>query len=270
MEYLIIPGILLLLALAFIYAVKGRNGHKDLPELKKWYYAHRGLHGEGAPENSLLAFQRAMDAGYGMELDVHLLKDGELAVIHDSSLLRTAGADVFVEELTANQLDAYSLEGTNEKIPLLSDVLKLIQGNVPLIVELKPVKGNYAQLCQIACNLLQNYDGPYCIESFDPRCIGWLRKHRPHVIRGQLTEDFFKTNSKLPWLVKFMMKHQLYNFLTNPDFVAYRYADRRTLSNSVCRKIWGVQGVSWTIRNEEDFVNAINEGWIPIFENFKP
>lgn len=267
---MIILVILFVLAIAFLLAVKGRIGHKNLPALRGWYYAHRGLHSQGVPENSLSAFRAAKDAGYGMELDVHLMKDGNLAVIHDSSLKRTAGVDVMIEELTASELGAYRLDGTENSVPLFSQVLELIDGKVPLIVEAKSSKGNHAQLCGAICNLLETYNGPYCIESFDPRCIFWLKKHRPEVIRGQLTEDFFKSNSRLPMCVKFMMKHQLYNIFSQPDFVAYRFSDRRTLSNFLCRKIWGVQGVSWTIRNQEDFDTAVKEGWIPIFENFMP
>ena len=224
----------------------------------------------GVPENSMAAFHAAKDAGYGIELDIHLLSDGNLAVIHDSSLKRTAGADVAIEELTTTQLDQYTLEGTQEKIPLLSQVLELFSGEAPLIVELKPNGGNQNELCEAACNMLDNYKGAYCIESFDPRCVAWLRKNRPEVIRGQLTEDFFKSNSNLPAALKFIMKHQLFNLFTRPDFVAYRFSDRKTLSNFFCRKIWKVQGVSWTIRNKEDFLQAQKENWIPIFENFNP
>ena len=260
----------LLLVLGFLFSVRGRVGHKGLSELKKWHYAHRGLHKQGVPENSLAAFCAAKDASYGMELDVHLLKDGNLAVIHDSSLKRTAGADIMIEELTASELETYRLEGTEEPIPLFSQVLSLIDGKVPLIVELKSTKGNYVQLCEITCDMLESYHGPYCIESFDPRCVFWLKKHRPNVIRGQLTMDFFRSNSKIPAPMKFILKHQLYNFISKPDFIAYRYSDRNTLSNFVCRKFWHMQGVSWTIRNHEDFDTAVKEGWIPIFENFKP
>lgn len=261
---------LFILVLVYIFIVKGRTGNKDLPKLQGWFYAHRGLHCVGVPENSMAAFRAAKDGGYGIELDIHLLKDGQLAVIHDSSLKRTAGADVIIEELTAPQLEDYRLEGTEEKIPLFTDVLNLFRGQAPLIVELKAYKGNYASLCETVCKLLETYDGPYCIESFDPRCIAWLRKNRKNVIRGQLTENFFHSKSSLPWVLKLAMKHQIFNAFTRPDFVAYRFADRKTVSNYICRKIWGVQGVTWTLRTKEEFDAAVNEGWIPIFEGFCP
>lgn len=262
--------VILILAAAFILLVKGRTGHQDLPALKNWCYAHRGLHHVGVPENSLAAFSAAKTAGYGIELDVHLMRDGELAVIHDSSLKRVAGADISIEQLSASALNNYNLEGTQEHIPLFRQVLELINEQVPIIVELKSTVNNYAQLCETACNLLENYNGLYCIESFDPRCIAWLRKHRPNIIRGQLTENFFKSNGKYPWLLKFIMKHNLYNLISQPDFVAYRFEHRKNFSNFIVRKIWGVQGVAWTIRNKKDFDTAIQENWIPIFENFLP
>jgi len=262
--------VLLVLIALYLYAIKGRTGHKELPALRGWFYAHRGLHSLGIPENSMAAFRAAKEHGYGIELDVHLTKDGNLAVIHDSSLKRTAGADVNIEDLTVSQLEQYSLEGTDEKIPLLFQVLELYQGQAPLIVELKTTKENYAQLCQAACKMLDGYNGPYCIESFDPRCCVWLRKNRDSVIRGQLSADFFHYHNKSPWFLKFAMKHLLLNVFTRPDFIAYRFGDRKAISNTLCQKIWGVQSVAWTIRNKDDLNLAVKEDRLPIFENFIP
>lgn len=262
--------IVLLILVAYILLLKGRTGHRDLAELKKWYYAHRGLHSEGVPENSLAAFSAAKTAGYGIELDVHLMQDGGLAVIHDSSLKRVANADITIEELSASTIDRYVLMGTQEQIPLLHQVLDLVDGQVPLIVELKSTETNYSQLCEKTCDLLEEYNGLFCIESFDPRCIVWLRRNRPDIIRGQLSQNFLKTNGKYPWFVKFLLKHNLYNVISRPDFIAYRFSHRKNLSNFIVRKIWGVQGVAWTIRNKQDFDTAVQENWIPIFENFTP
>ena len=252
------------------FAVRGRKGHPGLKALQGWCYAHRGLHGNGVPENSMAAFRAALDHGYGIELDLHLLKDGNLAVIHDSKLVRTTGAEGCVEDLTTKDLTNYRLENTEETIPLFSQVLELYRGEAPLIVELKATSKNHGALCEAACNMLESYNGPYCLESFDPRCVAWLKKHRSHLIRGQLTENFFKSNSKLPGIVKFVMKYNLLHIATRPDFVAYRFSDRKNISNFLCRKLWKVQGVTWTLRCKEDFDTAVAEGWIPIFENFEP
>ena len=262
--------LLLTLFVLYVLSTIGRKGHPDLPKLRGWAYAHRGLHGNGVPENSMQAFRLAKEAGYGIELDIHLLKDGSLAVFHDSPLVRTTGAEGRIEDLTAEDLKNYRLEGTDETIPLFQDVLDLYDGAAPIIVELKEV-GNCADLCEAACKMLDEYKGAYCLESFDPRCIGWLRKHRPDLIRGQLTENYFRgSKAKLPWYLKLVLRHQMLNFLTRPDFVAYRFADRKTFSNTLCRKLWGMQGVTWTIKTKADFDTAVAEGWLPIFESFNP
>ena len=266
-------AIVILIAAAFLIytlAVRCRSGHSGLVALRGWAYAHRGLHGNGVPENSMAAFRRALAGGYGIELDIHLLRDGNLAVIHDASLKRTAGADVRIEDLRTEDLASYKLEGTDETIPTFRQVLDLFAGKAPLIVELKPVGDNVEALCQATCDMLEDYAGAYCIESFDPRCIVWLRKNKPQIIRGQLAENFCKGKGKLSPLLKFVMTHHLELFLCVPDFVAYRFADRKTLGNVIARKIWGAQGVTWTLRSQEDFDTAVNEGWLPIFEGFRP
>ena len=259
-------GILGLYALS----VRGRTGHPGLAALRGWRYAHRGLHGNGIPENSMAAFRAALEGGFGIELDVHLLKDGSLAVIHDSVLKRTTGLSGTVEELSAQDLEHCFLEGTQETIPLFREVLNLYQGKAPLIVELKAVGSNYAELTKAACDMLDSYNGPYCIESFDPRCVSWLKKNRPDLIRGQLTENFVAGKGSLPMYLKVILTLQLENFLIQPDFIAYKYADRRNLGNWIARKLWSIQGVTWTIKSQSDLDTAEKEGYLPIFEGFLP
>ena len=259
------------LATTGLYALKGRTGHPGLENLRGWAYAHRGLHSEGVPENSMAAFRAALEGGYGIELDIHLMKDGNLAVIHDASLKRTAGADVQIEDLTAEDLENYRLEGTDEKIPLFKDVMALYEGKAPMIVEVKPMNINHDILAEAACEILKDYKGVYCMESFDPRCVRWLRKNRPEIIRGQLTENFVANDDKLHPAIRFLLTHNLMNFGTVPDFVAYKFADRKdSFTTTLCRNVWDIQGVSWTIRSQEDFDIAVQEGWLPIFEGFTP
>lgn len=260
---------LILIVAAFLVMTRGRSGHPGLKDIRGWSYAHRGLHGEGRPENSMAAFRAALEGGYGIELDVHLLADGELAVIHDSLLERTTGMPGKIEELTVQDLKNYRLEGTGETIPTFRQVLELFDGKAPMVVELKADGGNFAALTETACELMKDYKGVYCMESFDPRCVSWLRKNRPEIIRGQLAENYFESKAKLPFYLKWLLSDHLLNFLTKPDFVAYRFADRHsTLSNLVC--MGHMAAVSWTIKNQEDFDTAVAEGWIPIFEGFCP
>ena len=254
-----------------LLACRCRRDHPGRKDLRGWAYAHRGLHGDGRPENSMAAFHAALEHGYGIELDVHLLADGNLAIMHDSLLKRTTGQDGRIEELTTEQLDAFRLEGTEEKVPLFQQVLDLYDGKAPLIVELKPLGSNYNALCEKAVAMLDGYKGVYCLESFDPRCLLWLKKHRPDLIRGQLTENYFLSKtSPLPWILKFLLTHQMGNFLTKPDFVAYRCSDRHAFSNTIARKLWKLHGVTWTLKDKDDFDKAVQEGWIPIFEGFEP
>ena len=262
--------LILIIIVLYILANRCRSCPDGLQSLRGWSYAHRGLHGPGRPENSMAAFRAALNKGYGIEFDLHLLKDGNLAVIHDSFLKRTTGAEGRIEDLTTEDLKNYRLEGTEEVIPTFRELLELYGGKAPLIVELKPENGNQAALCQAACDMLELYDGVYCIESFDPRCIKWLRKNRPDLIRGQLSENFLKSDSKMPLSLRFALTHQLMNFGCTPDFVAYKFADRKGISPWVCRKIWKAQGVSWTLKTKADYDTAVKEGWLPIFEGFEP
>lgn len=263
--------ILVILLLAYVLALRCSTGNQQLTALRKWSYAHRGLHGEGVPENSMEAFRLALEGGYGIELDVHLMADGSLAVIHDASLKRTAGADVQIEDLTLADLPQYRLEGTQESIPLFEDVLKLFDGKAPMIIELKAERGNHGALAEAVCKALEGYKGLYCIESFDPRVTYWLRKNRPQICRGQLAENFFADQQvELKWYLKLILGNQLENFVILPDFMAYNFAHRKHPGVWIARKIWGVQPVAWTIRSKEEYNAAIKEGWIPIFEGFKP
>ena len=272
---IILLVLVIILVLFEIYALllQCRNGHSGLKELRMFRYAHRGFHDKPAiPENSMAAFRRALQNYYGVELDVHLMADGKLAVIHDDSLLRTAGVDVKIEDLTAADLENYRLEGTDEKIPLFRDVLELFEGKTPLIVELKAARGNHAALTKAACELLDKYDVTYCIESFDPRCLMWLKKHRPDVVRGQLAHAFLKKGKdggqSLP--MRAVLQLMLLNCVTRPDFIAYCMEDRNCLSVALCRKIYKVQEVNWTIKSKEEMKEAEALGNLVIFEQFDP
>lgn len=243
-----------------------------MKKLASWDYAHRGLHNKasGLPENSLAAFKAAVDSGYGAELDVHLLKDGNLAVIHDSSLLRTTGAEGIIEDLNIEDLKKYNLEGTKETIPTFEEVLNLFENRTPLIIELKAYKNNAAELCDAACKVLDNYKGDFCIESFDPRCIKWFKKYRPHIKRGQLSQNFLKSPSGKGKVADFILTSLFFNWLTRPHFVAHKFADMDSFWYRAYMKMFKPQGAAWTLRTKEDFDEAKKRGLITIFEGFNP
>ena len=265
--------ILIILGELYTLALRCRRGHPHWKFLRLWRYAHRGYHDKPAiPENSMAAFRRAVEHRFGAELDVHLMKDGKLAVIHDSSLKRTAGVDVAVEDLTAEELKQYRLEGTDEQIPLLEQVLELFEDQTPLVVELKSERGNYNELAAATVAMLDKYRVRYCIESFDPRCLQWLRKNRPEIVRGQLSEQFMRhgDGENLSRPVRFILSNLLMNFLTVPDFIAYRFSDRSCLSVRWCRRFYKVQEVNWTITDRRDMEEAEKAGNLVIFERFDP
>lgn len=270
---IVILIVLIVLFLLWVLALRCRKGHPAWETLRKFRYAHRGLHDSknGIPENSMAAFRLAAEHGYGIELDVHLTKDGRLAVIHDNSLLRTAGVDVKASELTSEELGQYRLEGTEEKIPFLEEVLPLFEGKAPIIVELK-VEGNSAALAKAACELLDQYKVDYCIESFHPQAILWLKKNRPEICRGQLSQNFFQSEegTGLGKAADFAMTQLLTSFLTVPDFIAYNHKHRNNISLGMAKAFWQVQEVSWTIRTPEDMNACESDGSLSIFEHFKP
>ena len=267
-------GRLVLLAAAaaagFVWTGAGRTGHPAWAELCKWRYAHRGYHDKPAvPENSIPAFRRAIEHGWGAELDVHLLKDGTLAVFHDSDLMRCTGEEGIIEDLTLEELQNLRLEGTDEHVPLFDEVLEMFEGVAPLIIELKTYGGNHMALAEAVCRRLDSYEGDFCIESFDPRAMGDVRKLRPWICRGQLAQNFLKRCEDLPMYQRILLTGLRLNVLSRPDFIAYRFEDRGDVFFRLC-VMTGVQEVDWTITSKEDMLTAEAEGALVIFERFDP
>ena len=262
------------LAVLYAFCTQGRTGHPILPELRRHVYTHRGLYDNeaGIPENSLAAFRRTAEhPGFGCEFDVHMIADGTLVVVHDSDLTRSCGFGVDVEDLTADQLKDYPLFGTDEIIPTLDHVLEVLgAAGAPLVVEVKTHKGNAAALTAATVEALKNYPAPYCVESFDPWAVYWLKKNAPHICRGQLSCNFVKEPLRIPLLGAVALTGMAENVLTMPDFVAYRFEDRKLPGVVLSDKLWGVAQVRWTIRNQKDLDTAVKENCIPIFEHFIP
>ncbi len=271
MLFLILSAVLCLLLVLYLLSLKGNTKNPDAAYFASVRYAHRGFHHKPhIPENSLAAFREAKERGYGIELDVHLMRDGRLAVIHDASLQRTAGADVFIEDLTENDLKTYTLETSEEHIPTFAEVLACIDGAVPLLIELKAERGNAAALCRALTDALSHYSGKYCVESFDPRCLLQLKKIAPAIVRGQLSENFFRDqNTHLKPALKLILGALVLNFLTKPDFVAYRFTDRHDLSFRLATRLWKTQGLLWTVTDEKAMQAAETEGYGVIFEQFE-
>lgn len=261
---LILAGLYLLMIMpSFGKALKKK-------QLLPWLYAHRGLHDNrgDAPENSMRAFQRAVEGGFGIELDVQLSKDSIPVVFHDFTLRRICGAEGKVCDYNFEELQQFSLLGTDQKIPKFEDVLQLVDGKVPLIVELK-IPRTDVSACPIAQALLDNYKGLYCIESFNPLGVRWYKKHRRDVIRGQLSDAFLREGEYRSPL-HFLLENLLFNFLTRPDFVAYNKKYPRHLSCRLCRRLYHNTAAAWTIKNEEELKKARKNFDLFIFDSFVP
>jgi glycerophosphoryl diester phosphodiesterase len=152
-------------------------------------FAHRGLHGPGVPENSLAAFRAAVDAGAGIECDVRLSGDGQVVVFHDHDLRRLCASALTVEATTASILTGQRLFDTGEPIPRLRDLLDLVAGQVPILIELKCRGGNAARLAQAVVAELGDYNGPIGLMSFEPAVGKWLARHASHRIRGLVISE---------------------------------------------------------------------------------
>lgn len=262
--------VLILALLAVWFVVHGRRDAPGWQALPGKLYAHRGLHGPGVPENSLPAFRAAAEAGYGAELDVHLTADGRLAVFHDGSLARMCGVEGTVEAFSSQVLRELRLAGTTETIPFLEEVVPLFAGRPGgLIVELKSAGGNHAALAEATVRCLDRFAVPYCVESFDPRCLLWLRRHRPEVLRGQLMQNFLERPEGLHGWNRLALTGLFYNVAARPDFVAVRFADRKLPAVRLCRAL-GVREALWTLRTAQELEAAEREGALAIFENVHP
>ncbi len=237
---------------------------REKAEFKGRNYAHRGLHSRDktVPENSLAAFALAAEAGYGIELDVQLSKDGQIVVFHDETLDRMCGVSGRVDEFGYDELKDMKLCGTDEKIPLFSEVLELVAGRSALIVELKPGKRN-KELCRKTRDMLRTYRGSVCIESFHPVIVAWFRFHAPELVRGQLAMPAKYYEKQKP-LMRFMLSNTLFNFIARPQFIAYKIGKRPF--GVKFAQFLGAMKIGWTShepRNEEGMDGVI-------FEYYKP
>lgn len=242
----------------------------DTGLFRKKYFAHRGLHDRSgmAPENSMEAFRRAAEAGYGIELDVQMTKDGIPVIFHDNTLERMCGVKKEIEEYTYKELQQFRLEGSEERIPKLEDMLSMVNGRVPLIVEIKSEKTDVS-FCTVIDQMLRAYPGEYCIESFNPLVLLWYRRNHNSVVRGQLASNF-RIDGEHRNLIYFFMTHLLLNIFTAPDFIAYNHQFKEEPGRRICRTLYGHPAVAWTIRSSDELEKMRKEFDVFIFENFLP
>lgn len=233
--------------------------------------AHRGLfdNSSDAPENTMAAFRKAVEAGFGIEMDVQMTSDGKLVVFHDMDMRRMAGVKWKVTEHTYEELRQFPLGDSDERIPLFSDVLEMVNGAVPLVVEIK-VALDYKGTTEAVAEMLKSYQGIYCIECFNPLALSWYRKNVPDVIRGLLSMDFKKEPVKMPFLIRFILTNLMLNFYAKPDFISFNHEDQRKKGFRLCRRLFGVKTAAWTIKNEKELADAKKRFDMFIFDSFLP
>ena len=225
------------------------------------YIAHRGLHGEAVPENSMAAFEAAAQKGLAVELDVRLTKDGKLVVLHDSSLMRVCGVEGEVRDFTAEQLGAFRLNGSGEGIPMFREVLKRINGRVPLLIEIKNC--DHGSIEPRVRRILKSYKGSYAVQAFDPRTVLWFRLFAPSVCRGQLISTR-RFGSFWEYIARVISASPIvWKYITKPDFIA---ADIRSLTPEQVAQIRGA-GIAllvWTVKDDAalDKAQALADGII--------
>jgi len=206
--------------------------------------AHRGLHGPGAPENSLAAFAAAATAGYAIELDVHLL-NGQLVVAHDAPDAKTAAA-----------------------LPTLTEVLKIVAGRVPIDIEIK-WPSTIAELGPVLLALLENHPGEIVVTSFDPRILIWLKRHAPQLPRGQLASSL-PNKPRWPRILRFLLRSMPLNLLARPQFIVYDQRDYPSRTLSFWQHHLKIPVVLGTITTEQQLATARRYGCNVIFDHIRP
>ena len=208
-------------------------------------FAHRGLHGDGRIENSRAAFRAAIAAGHGIECDVQLSRDGQVFVFHDSDLDRLTGSQGRVAETPASALDAIHLSGTDEALPRLDQILALIAGRAPLLIEVKTNDRHVAPFCLAVRRALEGYRGPVAVMSFNPLVARWFALHAPRIVRGLVVTEEGKRG------LRGRLERHLALWQARPDFLAYDIRDLPS-AFAAARRAGGMPVLTWTVRTPRD------------------
>lgn len=220
---------------------------KKMDFLKSGIILHRGLHGKW-PENSIKAIKQGMKKGCPIEIDIHLTLDKKVIVFHDDSLYRMCGVKKKIKDCTYDEICNLNLNNSECKIPTLEEVLKTVNGIVPLIIECKYDRP-YGLLEREASIYLDLYNGEFCVKSFSPFSVFWFRLHRPSYIRGLLISNKKSTFKERFVSSMFMIK------LCKPDFISCNYR----LYNDKRIKKFKKPVIAWTVRNNKAFFKYKNK-----------
>lgn len=222
--------------------------------------AHRGLHGENVGENTLTAYQKAIDNGYPIEMDVQLTKDGVPVCFHDDNLVRVTGENALIWDKTYEEIKNLKINGTHDGIPTFVQFLKFVNGKVPLLIEIKKQRTGKEGIEQKVIDALKDYKGEFVIQSFDPRVMARVKKINPDIIRGQLGGGAQK--GVMPYFQYIVVNRLLLNFLSKPDFINYEMHSAPLKSK--------LPVIYWTVRTEEQKNKLESLGVNFVFESVTP
>jgi len=261
-------ALLLVLALCLFLIAPSGKMRGEMERYRSEKFAHRGLHDATRAENSMSAFAAAVSAGYGIELDVRLTRDGEVVVFHDDTLERVAGVCGRVDSYTLAELREMRLLGTADTIPTFREVLDLVGGRVPLLVEIKEEVFKY-DVTEAVAKMLRDYEGEYIVESFNPLALVRFRSLVPGVPCGLLCDNYL-TQKKYRKPMYFIVQFMLFNVRCRPDFIAFNHLGWRNSSLLLIRAFFRKTPlICWTVKSAEEEAEAKKHGFTGIiFEGY--
>lgn len=227
------------------------SGRRAPSWLTEWEYAHRGLHGESIPENSLAGARLAIERGMGIECDIQRSRDEWPMVFHDWDLLRLTGVDGETHGRTAVELQQLDYLGSKERPAALDQLLEVVAGHVPLLIEIKSKRGyDVGRSCEVVAAHLRDYSGHHAVMSFDPRVARWFRKHSPQTCAGLVMREDEHGYTQKPW------QRRLALWIAQPDFLAYHIAALPSRWVAGLRAK-GLPILTWTVNSPETRARAL-------------
>lgn len=235
------------------------------------YIAHRGLHSETHPENSMSSFMLAIEHGYGIEFDICPLEDGTPVVFHDETMMRLTGKDGYIRKIKdVEELKKYTLinekgKDTGEKIPTLQEALDQINGRAPLLIEIKDYNMN-SNFERVVLEVVKNYKGEFAIMSFNPITLKWFRMNAPDILRGQLACSMKgkKMNFFKKWILKKMALNKSHS---QPHFIAYKWDE---VPNRYVKRFKELPLLVWAVPSQTAYMKVAKYCDNIIFEHFEP
>ncbi len=246
---------------------------RDLSFITRLPITHRGLHDDSKNivENSRGAVIAAIEHGYAIEIDVQLTKDNKSLVFHDKTLDRMVDKTGNLTDFTLAELQEFCYKANGEKLISVAQLLEIVNGQVPLIIEVKSISNNVGPLEKHIADLLKNYKGEVCVMSFNPYTVREFKKIAPDIIRGivaqhnMLPKYWPKTNG----IVRFIFKNLLHWFLLKPDFISYHVYDLPKISVKIAR-YFNVPVITWTVKTPKDAEYSAKYADQITFEGFLP